>query len=115
RALQESNGPSTFDFVYVPCRHHLRYHDVRKMISTLKIQQSRVLDIYFPAKGTVAFLIHSGFKDELVSKLKAESITPRTNFDPISPTVIGDIKFANDSQDERKQRAQQLFAQKVER
>ncbi|KAG2222789.1 hypothetical protein INT45_011599, partial [Circinella minor] len=115
RALQESNEPSTFDFVYVPCRHHLRYHDVRKMISTLKIQQSRVLDIYFPAKGTVAFLIHSGFKDELVSKLKAESITSRTNFDPISPTVIGDIKFANDSQEERQQRAQQLFAQRIER
>ena len=115
RTLQESNGPSTFDFVYVPCRHHLRYHDVRKMLSTLKIQQSRVLDIYFPAKGTVALLIHSGFKDELVSKLKAESIIPRTTFDPISHTVIGDIKFANDSQEDRQQRAQQLFAQRIER
>ncbi|KAI7847724.1 hypothetical protein BDC45DRAFT_339666 [Circinella umbellata] len=82
RALQESNGPSTFDFVYVPCRHHLRYHDVRKMLSTLKIQQSRVLDIYFPATGTVAFLIHSASRMNSLVSLKLQALHPAPTSTP---------------------------------
>ncbi|KAL1932253.1 hypothetical protein VTP01DRAFT_9309 [Rhizomucor pusillus] len=65
RALQDAAAsPSGYEFVYLPCRHHLKFQDVMKMLSTLKVQKSRVLDVQFPAKDTVAllqFLLMLGF------------------------------------------------------
>lgn len=116
RTLQDAAAsPSGYDFVYLPCRHHLKFQDVRKMLSTLKVQQSRVLDIQFPAKGTVALLVHSAFKAELLSKLAAEGIKERTDFDPLSPTVLADPKYAKDTPATRTTTVRRLFAERMKR
>ncbi|KAL1927689.1 hypothetical protein VTP01DRAFT_3510 [Rhizomucor pusillus] len=98
RALQDAAAsPSGYEFVYLPCRHHLKFQDVRKMLSSLKVQQSRVLDVQFPAKDTVALLAHSAFKAELVAKLAAEGVQECGAFDPLSPVVLADPKFTNET------------------
>ncbi|KAL0088867.1 hypothetical protein J3Q64DRAFT_1731964 [Phycomyces blakesleeanus] len=65
RALQPESEPSVYAFVYLPCCHHLKYSQVRKLLKTFKIQQSRVLDIAFPKRGTLSLLMHNDFKDKI--------------------------------------------------
>ncbi|KAL0074648.1 hypothetical protein J3Q64DRAFT_1777731 [Phycomyces blakesleeanus] len=64
-ALQPKSGPSAYAFVYLPCNHHLKYSQVQKLLRTFKIQQSRVLDISFPERGTLSLLVHNDFKDKI--------------------------------------------------
>lgn len=85
------------------------------MLSTLKVQQSRVLDVQFPAKDTVALLAHSAFKAELVAKLAAEGVQERGAFDPLSPAVLADPKFANETATSRTTIVRRLFAERIRR
>ncbi|KAI7862413.1 hypothetical protein BDF14DRAFT_1999150 [Spinellus fusiger] len=97
RALQEPTGPSVYKFVYVPCCQYLKYGQVRKMLGSLKIQQSRIIDIHFPARGTVALLVHSSYKKELEEHLKKLKISPVKDFNPVTKAA----------------KAQELFDQRV--
>ncbi|KAI9320807.1 hypothetical protein BX666DRAFT_2131043 [Dichotomocladium elegans] len=113
RAFQEASGPSQYTFVYIPCRRHLCHHEVRQMLAVLKIPQSRVLDVQFPAKGTVALLVHTAFHDELVEKLKVDGVNPRQSFDPLAAEIVGNTEHANKPAAERALLAKSIFANRM--
>ena len=112
RAFQPPAGPSTYDLVYLPCRRHLRYGEVRKQLSALKIQQSRILDIQFPARGTIGLLVHYDFKEELVKKLGEVGILTK-KFDPLDSSTIADPNYANKSAAERASIARDLHEKRM--
>ncbi|KAL0085989.1 hypothetical protein F4703DRAFT_1736833, partial [Phycomyces blakesleeanus] len=64
--LQPTSGPSTYDFVYLSCKRFYKYNEVCKMISILKISQSRILDIHCPAHRVIELLVHGDFKSKLI-------------------------------------------------
>ncbi|KAG0184358.1 hypothetical protein DFQ28_011322 [Apophysomyces sp. BC1034] len=101
RILSESTGLSQYDFVYLPCKHHLKHSAVRKMLHLLKIPQARVIDVQFPAKGTVALLVHSDYKVELESILRSQDITVKQGFNPCNADIVGDIQHATKTIEER--------------
>ncbi|KAI7872345.1 hypothetical protein BDF14DRAFT_1877565 [Spinellus fusiger] len=113
RALQEPTGPSVYDFVYLPCRRYLKYGQIRKMLGSLKIQQSRIIDIHFPARGTIALLVHGSFKQELKEKLEKSKIKLQASFDPVAATVIADPKLQQESDSTKAVMAQKLFEQRM--
>ncbi|KAG0183765.1 hypothetical protein DFQ28_001032 [Apophysomyces sp. BC1034] len=95
RILSEPTGPSSYKFVYLPCRHHLRHSAVRKLLTTVKVPQSRVIDVQFPAKGTVALLVHSEYHQELTENLESHGISTKKEFNPFAADIIGDQQHAN--------------------
>ncbi|KAF7720404.1 hypothetical protein EC973_009232, partial [Apophysomyces ossiformis] len=113
RTLSEPVGPSQYDFVYIPCRHHLRHSAVRKLLTAIKVPQSRIIDIQFPAKGTVALLVHSDYKQQLLEILEKQKVTPKANFDPTAPTVIGDPKHASLSAKDKSNMAKDLLVSRL--
>ncbi|KAI8381615.1 uncharacterized protein BYT42DRAFT_480305, partial [Radiomyces spectabilis] len=112
RTLQESTGPSQYKFIYVPCRHRLRQSDVRKMLSTLKIQQNRILDIHFPSRGVVGLLVHDSFEADLRAQFTKNGVAIK-DFDPLAPAVIADPKHAEKTDDERRALAKQLSDERI--
>lgn len=83
------------------------------MLRSLKIQQSCVLDVQFPAKNRLALLVHKDFHDDLVSQLKAQGLSPLMNFDPLAADAVGDKKYANDPVADREKVAKKLFAERM--
>ncbi|KAL0077387.1 hypothetical protein J3Q64DRAFT_1703037 [Phycomyces blakesleeanus] len=65
RAIQPESRPSVYSFVYLPYCNHLKYSQVRKLLRTLKIQQSCVLEIAFPECGTLLLLVHHDFQSKM--------------------------------------------------
>ncbi|OAD65666.1 hypothetical protein PHYBLDRAFT_153145 [Phycomyces blakesleeanus NRRL 1555(-)] len=94
-ALQPKSGPSAYAFVYLPCNHHLKYSQVQKLLRTFKIQQSRVLDISFPERGTLSLLVHNDFKDKITQLFADIGVSVKTDFDPLNHWIIADPAHAH--------------------
>ncbi|KAG0163015.1 hypothetical protein DFQ29_003492 [Apophysomyces sp. BC1021] len=112
RILSEPTGPSSYKFVYLPCRHHLRHSAVRKLLTTVKVSQSRVIDVQFPAKGTVALLVHSEYHQELTENLESHGISTKKEFNPFAADIIGDQQHANKTVAEREQLSRKIFTER---
>ncbi|KAL0076193.1 hypothetical protein F4703DRAFT_1721456, partial [Phycomyces blakesleeanus] len=109
RLLQKPTGPSAYEFVYLPAKRYIKYQEMRKILSSFKIPTSRILDIQFPARGTVALLINRESREELITLLGKAKVTPLYNFDPTTTNVIADPKLKEESIEVRARKAQALF------
>ncbi|KAL0081997.1 hypothetical protein J3Q64DRAFT_1865600 [Phycomyces blakesleeanus] len=109
RLLQKPTGPSAYEFVYLPAKRYIKYQEMRKILSSFKIPTSRILDIQFPARGTVALLINRESRKELITLLGKAKVTPLYNFDPTTTNVIADPKLKEESIEVRARKAQALF------
>ncbi|KAG0162585.1 hypothetical protein DFQ29_003891, partial [Apophysomyces sp. BC1021] len=76
------------------------------------IPQSRVIDVQFPAKGTVALLVHSEFYQEITESLESHGISAKKEFNPFAANIIGDQQHANKTIAEREQLARSIFAER---
>ncbi|OAD74544.1 hypothetical protein PHYBLDRAFT_144981 [Phycomyces blakesleeanus NRRL 1555(-)] len=74
-------------------KQYIKYQEMRKILSSFKIPTSHILDIQFPARGTVALLINGEFCKELITLLEKAKVTPLDNFDPTATDVIADPKL----------------------
>ncbi|KAF7720537.1 hypothetical protein EC973_007628, partial [Apophysomyces ossiformis] len=95
RTFTAPSGPSAYTFVYLSCRHHLRHSQVRQFLGVLKVQQSCVIDIQFPTHGTIALLVHTNYKNELVGLLTQNKVPVKPAFDPMNAEILGDSKLAS--------------------
>ncbi|KAL0078255.1 hypothetical protein J3Q64DRAFT_1643788, partial [Phycomyces blakesleeanus] len=113
RALQPESGPFAYGFVYLSCRHHLKYSQVRKLLRTFKIQQSRVLDIAFPERGTLSLLVHNDLKDKITQPPADTGVSVKIDFDPLDHRIIADPAHAHKPVQERQQLAYKLHRQRL--
>ncbi|KAG0167611.1 hypothetical protein DFQ29_000340 [Apophysomyces sp. BC1021] len=84
-----------------------------KFLGVLKVPQARIIDIQFPAKGTIALLVHAEYKQELVSLLTQNKVPVKNTFDPTSADILGDPKLASLTIVERQQRAQKIYQDRM--
>ncbi|KAF7720578.1 hypothetical protein EC973_007333, partial [Apophysomyces ossiformis] len=113
KILSVSTGPSTYNFVYLPCRHHVKHSDVCRLLGSLKIIQSKILDVQFPARSVVALLVHQAYYQELVDSLTKAGVKPLDDFNPTSPIVIGDPKYATLSSQDKSHMAKNLLISRL--
>ncbi|KAL0073615.1 hypothetical protein F4703DRAFT_1713095, partial [Phycomyces blakesleeanus] len=109
RLLQKPTGPSEYKFVYLPAKRYIKYQEMRKIHSSFKIPTSHILDIQFPARGTVTLLINGEFREELIALLGKAKVVPLGNFDPTAADVIADTKLKEKTIEVRAKKAQDLF------
>lgn len=93
----DHNVPNGFTYVYFPwsgrhvSRAQIRFH----LRNAASIDTSRILDICFPARGTIGLLIHAQYTATLTELFRAKSIKPRgPGFDPLDPKHLLDPKYA---------------------
>lgn len=83
-----------FKFIYLYHRGKEPISAVRYKLRGLGVNPtSRIIDIHFPARQTVALLIHNDFEEDLIKILAQSGIKPLANFDPIDPSHLMDLKY----------------------
>ncbi|KAI8068406.1 hypothetical protein BC940DRAFT_228671, partial [Gongronella butleri] len=83
---------SGFTILYFKSPSGARHNQVRDRLRILGIAQSRVLDIHFPTRGVVGFLVHREYAKALIATFAEKKITPIA-FDPCDASVIVDPKY----------------------
>ncbi|KAI7846694.1 hypothetical protein BDC45DRAFT_562760 [Circinella umbellata] len=97
-AVPESQG---FQFMYVPCRHRMTIKAMRQILRTLRVDNSRILDVHFPDRQVAALLIHNDYAQSLTEILEKEGIQVKKEFDPLDPSILRDQKLADLTDEER--------------
>ncbi|KAI7853449.1 hypothetical protein BDC45DRAFT_424811, partial [Circinella umbellata] len=103
--VPESQG---FQFMYVPCRHRMTIKAMRQILRTLRVDNSRILDVHFPDRQVAALLIHNDYSQSLTEILEKEGIQVKKEFDPLDPSILRDQKLADLSDEERFEKVQEL-------
>lgn len=90
-----------FLYLYLPNKYRIRIKEFRQKLRTMGIDNGRILDIHYPARGVVAILIHYSYQNELNSILMKSTITPIANFNLIAAEHVNDISLSQLTADER--------------
>ncbi|KAG2221864.1 hypothetical protein INT45_003578 [Circinella minor] len=104
-AVPESQG---FQFMHVPCRHRMTIKATRQILCTLRVDNSRILDVHFPDRQVAALLIHNDYAQSLTEILEKEGIQIKKEFDPLDPSILRVQKLANLTDEERFEKVQEL-------
>jgi hypothetical protein len=102
-------------YVYIPIRAHLRIGQVRQQLKALIIDNSRIIDVHYPAMNTTALLLHNDLADELTSQLAKAGINPIDSFDPQDHKQLNDPKCNDQSEQKRTIIATTLHRQRMAR
>lgn len=96
-----TKGPQGYQYVYIGRSGKILRSEVRSELRKVGIDTSRVLDICFPATGTIGILLHVQYVSEFqdcMRKYEAELIN---DFEPLDPANLADPKFDALSSGER--------------
>lgn len=92
--LPETQG---FTYVYFPCRARQRASVMRNKLRGAGIESARVLDVSYPAKKVVAFLVHNDYVGYLTDQFGKAGVKPLLDFNPLLvDDVLKDSPLEND-------------------
>ncbi|KAI8047013.1 uncharacterized protein B0P05DRAFT_567175, partial [Gilbertella persicaria] len=101
------DGP-LYEYVYLPNKYRDRLSAIRRKLRLIGLDNSRVLDVHYPARNVVALLIHSAYKEDLLKVMAKYSLPVLTDFDPFSAANVKDPAFASLDADALSAKAREL-------
>jgi hypothetical protein len=111
RLLSPPTGATPgYQYVYYPANRSRRtIRQVRQVLRSVGLNNSRILDVHFPCDKATAFLVHVDYVLEFTSVFhKFTKQAPIADFDPFDPEHLKDPKFADLSKDLRVQKAREI-------
>ncbi|KAI8384102.1 hypothetical protein BD560DRAFT_431348 [Blakeslea trispora] len=96
--VSESQG---FSFIHLPCRSKEPIFNMREKLRTLRLQSSRLLDIHYPTNNIMSILVHNDYLEEASNLLRLHQIELVSDFDPTSPSLLRDPKYADYTESQR--------------
>ncbi|ORE02359.1 hypothetical protein BCV72DRAFT_265253 [Rhizopus microsporus var. microsporus] len=112
-----NNPPSEnqgFQYIFVPTKARVPVGQLRTRLRKLEVNNSRILDIHYPAHNTVALLVHNDYAPELKSHLQKFKVRIIDNFDPCDGSILMDPKYDQCSK-ERDHLALKFHCERVRR
>ncbi|KAG1087970.1 hypothetical protein G6F42_020424 [Rhizopus arrhizus] len=91
RAARLFTAPSPthgFKFVCLPQKGRASMGKIRKSLTSINVNNARVLHVHFPARNICGLLIHTDFEQTLFHALQIAGITPINNFYPEDPAIL---------------------------
>lgn len=114
RAFAPISDSQGFQSLYFPNRGRREPISImRNRIQALGLQNSRVLDIHYPARHVVAFLVHNDYTPTVLNKFADMNINPVT-FNPTDSANLHDPKFASCSPEDLKLEATRIFQDRLQ-
>ncbi|KAI8987229.1 hypothetical protein BDF20DRAFT_798201, partial [Mycotypha africana] len=106
RSFQAESANQGFQYLYLPCRTREKLSLMRRKLSKLNIDTSRILDIQFPAQKTVGILVQNDYAPIIKNRLAKAKITPLDTFDPLSvATLHNNPELASLNEEDKKAKA----------
>ncbi|EIE82011.1 hypothetical protein G6F55_011139 [Rhizopus delemar] len=115
RFLQPPSNNQGFQYIYLPTKARVPFGQLRSRLRRLEINNSRILDINYPARNVVALLVHNDYAPELKEHLKKFRIQVKEDFDPCDGSILKDPKYENSSNEERDNMAYMHHCNRMER
>ena len=114
RILQPATDTTAYTIVYIPSPRRTLHSEIRRALRLIGIAQERVIDVHFPAHGTVGLLIHLSYEKELRELLSQAKLHTKDDFDPTAASTIGDpTLLAKLTEEERANEAQKLYQERM--
>jgi hypothetical protein len=114
RAFSEpSTTPSSYEFVHIPCNRRINKSDARALLTQIGVQQSRVIDVQFPARNTVSFFIHSDFAPTFRAALTKHNFKEKENFDLFDTNNIANPQYESIATKEKEQLIKQIYNKRM--
>lgn len=104
-----------FKYLYLPTKARIPVGTLRTTLRKLGVNNARLLDIHYPARNTVAILIHNDYEKEFTELIHHHNITIKADFNPSSGEILADPKYSTMTQDERDTIATELQTTRIER
>lgn len=114
RAFQRPSETHGFQYLYFPSRARMPIGQMRACLRRFGIENNRVLDIHYPARQTIALLVHNDFVTPMLEKLRAVNIH-QIEFNPLDPNHIHDPKYHDAADEVKAQLAQELQVNRARR
>ncbi|GAA5817073.1 hypothetical protein MFLAVUS_011419 [Mucor flavus] len=108
--LEQSSGPQGFKYVYIPRARKMTRIEVRTRLRQIGVDTSRVLDIIFPAAGTIGVLLHIQYVKSFTAIMISIGGKTLDSFDVLDPKHLGDPKYLSYTEDGRATKAMELHA-----
>lgn len=96
-----TEGPNGFKYVYIGRSRKITRADTRSRFKQVGVDNSRVLDINFPAHGVIGVLVHLQYVEtfeKVMTKIGAQLIK---NFDPLDPIHLANPIYESYSSEAR--------------
>lgn len=87
---EQASGPQGFKYVYIPRARKMTRIDVRSRLRQIDVDTSRVLDIIFPAAGTIVVLLHIQYIKPFTAIMVSIGGKTLDSFDVLDPKHLGD-------------------------
>ncbi|KAI9245816.1 hypothetical protein EDC94DRAFT_687183, partial [Helicostylum pulchrum] len=98
-------GPTGFKYVYIGRSRKITRATTRSNFKLVGIDNSRILDINFPAHGVIGVLIHLQYVDKFAAIIKKIGADLITDFDPLDPSNLADPKYDSYTTEAREETA----------
>lgn len=112
RTFVPPSSTSGYQFVYVSQKGRLPMNEIRRSLTSIGINNSRIIDIHFPDRNKCGLLVHNDFVTELTQTLTNHGITTLP-FDPNSASVIRDPQHKSSPTTVRQTLAQSIQKTRV--
>ncbi|KAI9271568.1 hypothetical protein BDA99DRAFT_534058 [Phascolomyces articulosus] len=114
RAFQRPSTTHGFQYIYFPSKARMPVGRMRASLRQLGADNSRILDIQYPARQTIGLLVHNDFAKDLLETLKQVDILP-VDFDPLDPKFVHDPKYQDLPEAEKANIAHELQGQRAKK
>lgn len=88
--VTSQDGPTGFKYVYIGRSRKITRADTRSRFKLVGIDNSRILDINFPAHGVIGVLVHLQYVEKFASVMKKIGADLINDFDPLDPANLAD-------------------------
>ncbi|KAI8083372.1 uncharacterized protein B0P05DRAFT_447785, partial [Gilbertella persicaria] len=102
-----------FQYLYLPNRHRLPLREMRNRLHQLGLNCARILDIHYPAHGTVAILFYNDCLEEAKVLTIKRGIQIKGDFNPLHHSVVQNPDFKDKDDETRTIEAYRLNNQRA--
>lgn len=95
RTFTPVSGTHGYQYIYLPSRFRESISSARGKLAKLRLENSRILHLYYPTRRVVAILVHNDYVKYALTALSKAGIKPLEDFDPRDPANLHDSKYAN--------------------
>lgn len=113
RSFLPVSSSQGFQFLYIFSRGKEPYNVIRSKLSKLGIASNRVLDIHYPTNQVLALLVHNDYASTVTDIFQKSGVTLKTDFNPLSPSIIKDPRLSSLSEKEKATKATDIHQKRL--
>ncbi|PHZ15673.1 uncharacterized protein RHIMIDRAFT_248803 [Rhizopus microsporus ATCC 52813] len=94
RSFTPVSETAGYQYIYLPRRYREPISSIRTKLRSLRIDNARILDVFYPTRRVVGLLLHNDYVPTVLDILTKAGIIPLSDFNPRDEARLCDPKHA---------------------